>query len=230
MAEDATGASASESHQDGAGAPTPGSASDGSGGTETAAEKFAAERERLEARARSEQGRADQNAARVAELERRLAALEGGAGGGEGEGEASSQSDAAVEALARHVSGLERMLRAQALAPIVESLKGEFTHADPSLFEMEKAAAFETPEALRAAVEASHAERKAFGETYAEAQLAALRKQYADQFGLTLTPPPSGDGSTPAGDPTPEQLARMSIVELDELGEDVVNRVLRSAT
>lgn len=230
MSENATGTPASEGDPSAAGAAASGAPSEGSGGTENVADSFAAERERLEARARAEQGRADQNAAKVADLERRLAELESGAGAGQAEGEASPATDPAVEALRGQVASLEKMLRAQTLAPIVESLKGEFEHADPSLFKMERATRFETPESLRAAVEASHNERKAFGEAYSESQLAALRKQYADQYGLTLaTPPAAGGGDTPAGDPTPEQLARMSIVELDELGEEVVNRVLRSA-
>lgn len=231
MSEDATGTPASESHQDGAGAPASGSAPDGSGGTESAADTFAAERERLEARARAEQGRADQNAARAAELERQLAEARGAAGGAEDEGEASPKADPAVEALTAEVKSLQRAIRwTNELSPLVESLKGEFGHADPSLFTRERASRFDTPESLRAAIEASHEERKTFGESYAEGQLAALRQQYAEQFGLTLaTPPANGGGDAPSGDPTPEQLARMSIAELDELGEEVVNRVLRTA-
>lgn len=104
----------------------------------------------------------------------------------------------------------------------------EFPQADKSLFA--RAHEFDSPEAFRVAVEASHRERAALIQQGREAAL-----KEAGLEPSAPSPPPTDSGSTlPAGGamPSKEQLAAMSPTEFaefeDKHGEQTVDAILRS--
>lgn len=140
----------------------------------------------------------------------------------EGSGSASVDVHATIgEAVAA-------VYRAGEMRDAAASLKSEFKYADPTLFESEKLAGFDSPESLRLVVEASHKRvadilaAETAGQTEEQRQAAAAASAGASD--------PSG-ASTPAasGDPTIEQLAGMTPGEFAALPEGVVERVLAKA-
>lgn len=117
---------------------------------------------------------------------------------------------------------------AQIIFASVGDLKAEFPLADPSIYS--DLTRFESVEALRAAVEGSHSRTDALVAPALQEKEKEIRAKYAERYG-DLGPMEPTD-TTPAGDPTIEQLSRMSQPELDQLEKDnpgVIDRVLRSA-
>lgn len=113
---------------------------------------------------------------------------------------------------------LERVYKANAISNAAVALRSEFPKADDSFFSAEKLKTFASPEQLRIAVEADH--NRVVEATSATVE-EALAKQKAEIFaahGLKETPggPAGTGGAAPAGDPTPETVAAMSMAELDE--------------
>lgn len=109
----------------------------------------------------------------------------------------------------------------------VPALKTEFPHADPSLFSADKVAAFGSPEALRAAVEADHSRIAAIVAAAETAKEEALKAALAGSSPLgPVAPPVAGV------DPTPEQLNKLTPLELDaymKANPGVVERVMSAA-
>ena len=209
---------ASEGNQGGAGAPDAGSAGDGAqGGASSTADAFAAERAALEARARDQQSRADKAEADRQRLEARIAELEKPA-----PTENSEAAPLTAEQIRRETFAAQQIVMA---AP---TLKDEFTEADPAIFG-ERLVEFESVEALRAAAEASHSKRKAEADALREKVEAEVRKEFAEKHGIELElGPPEPTDSTPTGDPTLDQLNKMSQDELDALEKarpGVISRV-----
>lgn len=119
--------------------------------------------------------------------------------------------DAFRQNLLRDVSGVIGLTQAAA------SAKQEFPNADPALFEPERLAQFSSPEAYRLAVEDSHRRVAAILDAGWSEREAKLREELAGRIGDaganaggTATPPAGGD-------PTPQQLAGLSMKEIDAL-------------
>jgi hypothetical protein len=123
---------------------------------------------------------------------------------------------------------LARAFSATALTTAAEKLRSEFPHADPSFYESDVLKDFGSVEALRAAVEADHARVEAI----VSARLAAAGVTATPVEGAPSPLGPAGNGGVPVGgDPTPQQLAAMSPMELGKFMDSnpgVVERVLAS--
>jgi hypothetical protein len=162
------------------------------------------------------QGAKDRETARAASLERQLAV---------GSTSSTDSSDAPVGltlADLRRVRELDRMS---------VTLKDEFPEADPSLFNDADPLDFESPEAYRLQVSRSHEARSAAKNAMKAEVEAELRAAYAERYGPLGDEAPEGVGETDAvtGDPTPAQLAAMSLKEqvaFDTENPGVIDRVL----
>jgi hypothetical protein len=126
---------------------------------------------------------------------------------------------------------LRDVLQVNGLQTAANNLKTEFPNADPALFGSDSITGFGSVDALRLAAMDSHSRISEV--------IAAKEKEIEDRFkaqyaGSGEAGSPSG-GSTQgvAGDPTPEQLARMTPSEWDALEDKtpgIIQRVLRSAS
>lgn len=126
---------------------------------------------------------------------------------------------------------LTRVFGSVSLMNAVPTLRSEFPHADPSFYDPDVLKDFGSVEALRAAVEADHKRVQAA----IDAAVAANGTPAGGQGGGTPSPlGPAGSGGQPvSGDPTPEQLAQLSPVELGKFMDanpGVVERVLGQNT
>lgn len=119
--------------------------------------------------------------------------------------------DAFRQTLLRDVSGVISLTQTAA------SAKSEFPNADPALFEPERIAQFSSPEAYRLAVEDSHRRVAAILDAGWQEREAKLREELAGKIG-DAGANAGGSASIPAGgDPTPAQLAAMSMREIEAL-------------
>lgn len=179
------------------------------------------EKAREESRRRY-QGELDQT---KAELTRLQAAPVAPAGGAAAENGGGFDPDAFKASLLRDVYGASQMSQAS------QAVRAEFPHADPTLFTPEKLSTFASPDALRFAAEDSHKRVAGILDAEKAAIEAKVREEFAAKYGQ-----PGGSAVTPAapgGDPTPQQLAAMSIAELNALeaaNPGVTERVMRAAT
>jgi hypothetical protein len=177
-----------------------------------------AERERLESTNRTLQAAKDRAEAENARLK---AQLEGKGDGGEPKSESAMTSDDFLALLDRR----------DTLLQTASSLKEQFPLADPSLFS--KATSYESPEALRVAVEESHGAKQAEKDAVRASVEAEVRAQYAEKFGELPASPPDDDGGSGAGALTPEQARGMSFSEIDafvaEHGQEAWDRIVRSS-
>lgn len=127
--------------------------------------------------------------------------------------------------LLRDVSGVISLTQA------ASTVKSEFPHADPSLFEPERMSQFSSPEAFRQAVADSHQRMAAILEAGWKEREERLRAELAEKYGDAGGD--AGGGAPPAGgDPTPAQLMAMSDADLDALeakNPGIVERILRAA-
>lgn len=117
------------------------------------------------------------------------------------------------------------------LTTAAQQLRAEFPHADPALFTPDGLTQFSTPDALRFAVQDSHARVAAILEAERSKIREELVAEVAQRYG-------SGGGAAGAtggpagipGDPTPQQLAAMPLDEFNAVDPEVVARVLRGAS
>lgn len=197
--ESTTTDSGSESNPQGAGASDAGSTSEGSGagtagvpvstGTTSVTD--------AEERARSWQAKADRESARVAQLERELAAAK------EGTTPAASDTPAASAADIHNVMQMYAS---------VESVKQAYPEANAALFA--DLSQYGNVEALKVAAARSHEARVAEKDAMRKEVDAELRGRYEKVLGElpNLDGPPEG-GEKPEGMPTIAQLAKMSFSE-----------------
>lgn len=187
-------------------------------GAQPDAGALATELEAANRRARDEQGRADRLQAEITRLQ---------AAGNPPAADPTPATGLTVEQFRAEI----RRTREFDLA--TAELRQSAASADAGLF-TDPADRFESVEAYRAAVEASHRtteERVNARLTEAEQ---ALRARYAEQYGPL--DPAAPDVTTPTGDglPSPEALLRMSMDEMDALeakhGVGVIDRIIASAT
>jgi len=118
------------------------------------------------------------------------------------------------------------MRRQREVDAAAEAIRKEYPNADPAVFA--RLDEFESSESLRAAAEASHNRTQALIEPAVQAEKDRLKAAYVEKYG-DLGPVTPEDTGTGTGDPTYDQLKRMSPDELDEIGDDVIERVARSA-
>lgn len=199
--------------------PASGPSSEGGTGTTLDAVQIAAERDRIEAERRQLQGERDRLRAENDRLKSEKAV------------EPAEGKEKPITA-----SDLQLLLRREReMAAAVPALKEKFTMADPAIFA--SVDTFDTVEAFRAAVEASHSSFQSRMESQGlvpKTELDALRDRYAAKYGpLGDESPPSNEGGSPGGLPTLEQLHAMSFRELDAFiakhGDEVYEGILRSA-
>lgn len=224
MAEEATTQTGgSEGDQATAGAVTSGAPGDGStsvtDSTATGDAVLAAERAKAEQVQRELQASRDRERAAREKLEAELTKLRGAASGEEAKPLTRDELFAALD---------ERERKA-ALRQAASSLKGtdDFKHADKALFD--RADQFDSVEAFRAALEASHASTKGVIDAAVEAGLQEKLEEAAKQYGFSVTPaskPPAANG-----DPSIEEINSTPLSEWDSKGwtDEVVDRVLRNA-
>ena len=172
-----------------------------SGGTTSAADSFAEERERLTAQARSFQARADKAEQDRKDLEAQLKAKDNDDSG-------SQPATLSPEQIRQEVFTANQLLRAEA------PLREEFPLADSGIFD--RIDSFDSVEALRAAAEASHLKTKKVEDEMREKVTQEVMTDVQTRFGIELTP---AEPATPVtqGDPTLEELNAMSQVQLDAL-------------
>lgn len=120
---------------------------------------------------------------------------------------------------------------ATSMARAAEALRADYPHADDDLFTAARITDFGSVEAFKFAVEDSHKRVDSKIKSERAKIEEDVRKEFAEKYGVSITPNASeGKGTgTPAGDPTPEQLARMSASEWDTLEErspGAINRIL----
>ena len=201
MSETASTESASEGHSTTADAAGAGSPLEGSEGTQGAGVRSDAGDTGLEARVRSEQGRADRAEARAKELEAQLASLQPSK-----DTESEPPASPALTAADFHAA-LQVFGSAQAV-------REEFPEANPSLFA--DLSRYGSIEALKAAAARSHADAVSEKERLSAEVDAKYKKLYAEKFGELPEEegPPSG-GEKVEGVPTIAQFRKMSLSELD---------------
>jgi hypothetical protein len=182
------------------------------------------ELERERQRAREFQSRYDQLVAERQMMDRSNG--DGASRGGQDEG----ASGLGFDPDSFRQSVLTDVLRAQNMVSGVERARADFPHADPTLFTPERIAQFGSVESFRFAAEESH-RRVA---SILESERAAIEAQVREELGLQGGGAGGPQGDTPAqgGDPTPEQLAAMTMGEWDDLERDspgIIERVLTRA-
>lgn len=224
MADDNSNGAASDENPGGS-EDLKGSSGDGdAGGTQTA-DSFAAEREKLEARARSFQGEADRAKQRAEQAEAELKKLKDGASGGE-----TPAALTAGEIAAQVRQEMRReAARSRELSAAAETAKSEYPDADSDI--LARVDEYDTAEEFLAAARASHESIGSHVDARLKAREEELRKRYAETYG-ELPPLPDENTGSPTGDPTLAQLNAMSITELDALEQadpGVIERVQRSA-
>jgi len=230
VAEDSTTAGASDGNQDAGDGVKTGSSADGAtGGTQTGADTFAAERLELQASARSFQSAKDRAEARSIELQARLDAVAAASAEGSDAGSPVSVAQMDPDAL---LASLEARFEMRAsLKDAATALKAEYAHADPSL--LARAGEFDSVESLTAAIKSSHEAVAAVVKTAVVAREAELKAEITEKYGFSFAVAPTDAGPAPAGDPTIHQIAAMSIQEQREFSvanPGVIARILRSAT
>jgi hypothetical protein len=127
-------------------------------------------------------------------------------------------------------SVLTDVLRAQHMVSGVERARADYPHADPTLFTPERVAQFGSVESFRFAAEESH-RRVA---SILDQERATIEASVREELGLQGGGAGGPQGDTPAQgvDPTPEQLAAMTMEEWDKLEEEspgLIARVLARA-
>lgn len=209
---------ASEADQSGAGATATGAAADGSsGGTQAAvADSGIAEQEAIQAEVRSLQSARDKLDADI----RRLRS----------ERESLTSAPAASEVPASTGLAMPDLMRVLEIRDLRTELKDEFGEADPALFKADPLK-FESGEAYRLAVARSHEARKEQREKFEREAEERVRARYAEKYGPLgdETPAPATGDAGVVPEPTPAQIAAMSITEqmaFEEANPGVIDRVL----
>lgn len=219
--------STSEGDSTAAGAADSGASADGgTGGTQAAVGGDAiAQREAAQAEVRSLQSARDKLRAEIATLE-----AQRGSTGSTSTPDNAPQSDPEVSALRASVGNLEKMLRRQAVEPEAERLKADDKFASvaslrPDLFD--SLDSYESPAALRAAVEAEAERLNPLVSALVEKEREAILAEVSSKYGIRIAPAaPAEGGETPAGDPDITSLAGMSLKDFDP---EVARRALRSS-
>ena len=106
------------------------------------------------------------------------------------------------------------MFTANQLLRAETPLKTEFPLADTAIFD--RIDEFDSVEALRARVEASHLKNKKYEDEVREKVTAEVLADVQEKHGIELTPKEPGEPAV-SGDPTVEELSAMSQVQLDAL-------------
>lgn len=166
----------------------------------------AAERERMEAVQRQLQGERDRERARAAKLEQDLAAAKG------------SVTEDKPLALADITRLLDERDRARELRTAADTFRSsdEFKFADKSI--LDRASEYDSPEALKAALQTSHEAVKAIVDAETETQVRTQVESVLKEAGIAVKPAPSNQPPAPSGLPTIEEIHSTPMDEWDERG------------
>jgi hypothetical protein len=202
-----------------------GSAGDGSARGTQAPEGFVPQSElsAVEERRRAFQAENDRLKSELA------AARAASSSDGQGDG-AGSSGEFDPEAFRRSL--LTDVMGATAIQTAAAQLRTEFPEADPALFTPERLASFGSPDALRLAASDSHSRVASAVERAVAAKQEEWRAEAEAKYGSGAGSQNGGGTEGGTGDPTPAQLAEMSMDEMDALEKanpGVLDRVLRSA-
>lgn len=116
------------------------------------------------------------------------------------------------------------------MARKADSLRDLFPFADETLFSPERVAQFRDVESFELAVSDSHSRVAKIAEAERAKAAEELRKEMSEKYGVSVSSTPgSAADSVPSGDPTPEQLARMTSEQWQKLDPEVIDRVLARA-
>lgn len=206
--------------------PATGSADPGAtGGTQPAADTFAAEREQYESRVRSFQSEADRAKAEVASLRAQLESA--GNGGGAG----SDPAPTAAFDPDTFVSELEsRMTHRQTMREAAAALQSEFEFADEDV--LKNAHEYESPEALRAVIEEGHTAISSWKSEIEEQARNEAMREFATKYGIQIEAPPPSNTDAPAGEPDVATFASWSFQEqaaYEQKNPGFTQRLLRTA-
>ena len=139
----------------------------------------------------------------------------------------TAQTATDFDPIAFRKSLLSDVVTATRLTTASEKLKAEYPHAavaDPTIFD--RAAEFDSVDAFQTFVKSAHDRVAALLNPPAPAAT------QGDPAATAAVTPPAGNPGSQAGDPTPAQIAAMSIDQMNELEKaspGVIDRVLRSA-
>jgi len=203
-------------------APAGGAVVDGGGGgtdSTVTVESLTAEREKLNATNRDLQSAKDRTAAELAKAQAELAKLKGGGN------EATQSAPLDTRAFYAEVAKFGQ------LDSTAKSLKdaGKYEYADEAIYA--KATEYDSVEALEAALKASHDAKAAVIEAAVEAKVAAKLAEAEGKYGVKLNAPATA-AAPPAGEPSVDQWASMSMDEQDAWEAKVpgiTDRMIRSA-
>lgn len=205
---DTTGSTASQANPGG------GSAGDGSGATGTPAGFVPqAQLEQAEARRRATQSNLDKALAGNSELAQRLSQVETMLSG--------------IDPVKIADTIQSRLAQASAIQSAAEGLRKEFPYARAEVFEGK----YESVDALKAAVQQSHAAEDQYRTTVREEEYGKLAEK-ARAAGLVLDPAPqtpSAGSGAEDGKLTVASLAAMSSSELDKISDEQIQRAMASA-
>jgi hypothetical protein len=126
---------------------------------------------------------------------------------------------------------LSQVYGATALSTAVAEVRAAFPHADPGIFAPDQLSQFSNPEALRFAAEDSHNRVAAILQAEKVKWETVGREEIANAGGPSPVTP-AGHIPAGGGDPTPAQMAAMSIPQLNALeaaNPGVTDRVLAKA-
>lgn len=208
--------SASEDNQGGSGESTTGQSNDGAGSGAFSSDEF---EKKLEEQRRASQSRIDKMQKELDDLKAAQATPP-----------APEKDDSSTPPPGLTVEGLRAELRRQReVDGAVEDLRKAFPYADASVFS--NLESYESAEALRAEAEASHKRTEALIQPALAAKEEEVKNRFVEAGYPDLGPADTGgdgEGSN-GGDPTYEQILRMSLDEQDELGDEVIERAARAA-
>jgi hypothetical protein len=102
--------------------------------------------------------------------------------------------------------------RDRELTAAASQLKTDFPFADEALFTGYDS--FDSVEAFRAAVEASHTRTQTLAEKAAQPLIDAALAPYVEKYGRLAAPPATGSTEAPAGMPSPEQIKQFSVAQV----------------
>jgi hypothetical protein len=207
---------ASDANQDSTGTSGDGGAGDGAGSTTPTVDAFADERNKLTQQIRDFQSRADRL---QAELDKAKAV--------------SAPEPASTQPEALTAEGVMALLRRdRELTSAVSQLRNDFPFADDAIFTGYER--FDSVEAFRAEAEASHTRIKALAEKAAQPLVDAALAPYVEKYGRLNTTPADNGGASATGLPSLEEVRGYNATQLqtlvDQHGEDVIERIWRSAT
>ncbi len=148
---------------------------------------------------------------------------------------ASTDNDGGFDPVAFRRDLLRDTANVVGLSQAAVTLKAKYPHADPSLFG-DRLTEFGSPEALEVAAQGSHTRVQSALDEQKTALEKSLLEDFSKRYGVKIEgaagPQGSNEGGQPGGDPTPDQFARLSFKEQQDLEKahpGISDRILKAA-